>query len=84
MYHLTPGESVRLGTLVKAALVGTSVPAVLAMTGSAAAETNLQETMPLVWVLLAMSFAGAAITFAILAYAIWKFRDPATKRRRYG
>jgi hypothetical protein len=84
MYRLTHGETVRVVTVGRWAVALTSVTSTLALTGSAAAETNLQETMPLVWVLLAMSIAGGAITFAILAYAIWKFRDPATKRRRYG
>ena len=47
-------------------------------------ETNLEETMPLVWTMLAISVAGALITFGVLTYALWKFRDPAMKRRRYG
>ena len=46
--------------------------------------TNLQETSPLVWVLLGLSVGGALITWGILAYAIWRFRDPSTKGRRYG
>lgn len=50
----------------------------------AAGETDLQEITPLVWVILAISVGGAIITFAFLAYAVWKFRDPATKGRRYG
>ncbi len=50
----------------------------------AAGQTDLQQVSPLVWVLLALTVAGALITFAFLAYALWKHRDPATRRRRYG
>ena len=50
----------------------------------AAGETDLQQISPLVWVILAISVGGAIITFAFLVYAVWKFRDPATKGRRYG
>jgi NhaP-type Na+/H+ or K+/H+ antiporter len=50
----------------------------------AAGETDLQEISPLVWVILAIAIGGAIITFAFLAYAMWKFQDPATKGRRYG
>ena len=50
----------------------------------ASSESNLQLTSPLVWVMVAISAAGAIVTFAFLAYAVVKFRDPATKRRRYG
>jgi NhaP-type Na+/H+ or K+/H+ antiporter len=50
----------------------------------AAGQTDLQEITPLVWVILAISVGGAIITFAFLAYAVWKFRDPATRGRRYG
>ena len=50
----------------------------------AAGPTDLQQISPLVWVMLAISVAGAAITFAFLTYAIWKFRDPSTRGRRYG
>jgi amino acid transporter len=48
------------------------------------AETNLQETEPLVWVLVAISVAGALITYGFLAYAVWRYRDPHVKGRRYG
>jgi heme/copper-type cytochrome/quinol oxidase subunit 2 len=51
---------------------------------SVAGLTDLQQTMPLVWLLLVISVIGAAVTWAFLAYAIWKYRDPATKGRRYG
>jgi hypothetical protein len=27
---------------------------------------------------------GAIITFAFLVYALWKYRDPKVKNRRYG
>jgi hypothetical protein len=48
------------------------------------ATTDLQEIAPLVWVLVAISVAGASVTFSFLVYALWRFRDPATRRRRYG
>lgn len=67
------------------ALVGGSGLAILTATGAAAASpTDLAQTMPLVWVILAISVAGAFLTYAILAYALWRFRDPATRGRRYG
>ena len=47
-------------------------------------ESNLQLTSPLVWVMVAISAAGAIVTFGFLVYAVVKFRDPATRRRRYG
>ena len=46
--------------------------------------TPLQQIEPLVWVMLGLSVAGAAIVFAFLAYAIWRFRDPAARGRRHG
>lgn len=48
------------------------------------ATSDLNQTMPLVVTLLAISVAGALITYAILAYALFRFRDPQTKGRRYG
>jgi heme/copper-type cytochrome/quinol oxidase subunit 2 len=48
------------------------------------ATTDLQEIAPLVWVMFLMGVAGAGVTFGYLVYALWKFRDPATRRRRYG
>ena len=48
------------------------------------AETNLQLTNPLLWTLVAIGAAGACITFAFLIYALWRFRDPSARRRRYG
>jgi hypothetical protein len=49
-----------------------------------AGQTNLQLTEPLLWTMLGISVAGAIVTFAFLVYAVWKFRDPKTRRRRYG
>ena len=49
-----------------------------------ATESNLQLTEPLLWVLIAISAAGATVTFAFLVYAVVRFRDPAARRRRYG
>jgi heme/copper-type cytochrome/quinol oxidase subunit 2 len=60
----------------------------LAFAGAAVAlvpaSTNLELTTPLLWTMLAISVAGAIVTFAFLVYAVWKFRDPAARRRRYG
>jgi phosphotransferase system glucose/maltose/N-acetylglucosamine-specific IIC component len=57
----------------------------LGLAGAAAAgPTNLQETNPILWALIAISAAGAILTYGFLAYALWRFRDPATKGRRYG
>ena len=50
----------------------------------ASGQTNLQETNALVWVMVAISATGAIITFAFLAYSLWRFRDPRMKDRRYG
>jgi heme/copper-type cytochrome/quinol oxidase subunit 2 len=50
----------------------------------ASGETNLQQTNALVWIMVAISAAGAIVTFAFLVYSIWKFRDPKVKNRRYG
>jgi hypothetical protein len=47
-------------------------------------ETNLQATQNLFWILVAMSVVGAIITWGFMAYALWKFRDPKVKGRRYG
>lgn len=52
--------------------------------GTWAGQTNLQETDPLFWALVLISFAGAILVFAIMIYALLRFRDPATRRRRYG
>ena len=61
------------------------VAALVASGGAAAAgSTDLQQTMPLVDVMFVLSVGGALITFFILVWALVKFRDPATRRRRYG
>jgi hypothetical protein len=56
----------------------------LAVVPGVPADTDLAQTMPLVWLMLIISVIGAAITWSFLAYAIWKYRDPATRGRRYG
>ncbi|HTT35191.1 MAG TPA: hypothetical protein VMH78_04920 [Thermoplasmata archaeon] len=74
-----------VGSAESAARQGRGVVAGLAPLGvSIAAATNLQETMPLVWAMTVLSVIGAALTFGILAWALWKFRDPATRGRKYG
>ncbi len=50
----------------------------------ASGETPLQITEPLLWVMLALTVAGAIVTYAFLVYAVWKFRDPTTRGRRHG
>ncbi len=50
----------------------------------ASGETPLQLTEPLLWVMLALTVAGAIVTFAFLVYAVWKFRDPTNRWRRHG
>lgn len=52
--------------------------------GADASQSPLQQTTPLVWVMTAISVVGALIVYGILVWALWKFRDPATKGRRYG
>ena len=47
-------------------------------------QTNLQQTQTLFWLLVAISVAGAIITWGFMVYALWKFRDPKVKGRRYG
>ncbi len=49
-----------------------------------ASQTNIEQTSPLVWVMIGISIAGAVITYGFLTYAIARFRDPATRHRRYG
>ncbi len=61
-----------------------AVPAVALAGVLASGETPLQLTNPLLWVMLALTVAGAIITYAFLVYAVWRFRDPATKGRRHG
>ena len=75
----------RLRRLARGLTVGSGGLTLLAAAGAASAgPTNLAETTPLVWVMVAISAAGAIITWGVMAYALWKFQDPATKRRRYG
>ncbi len=63
---------------------GRALAPALVVAGLWAAETNLQLTEPLVWVMLGISVAGAIVTFGYLVYAVWKFRDPTKRGRRYG
>jgi len=58
--------------------------AALGLAGLLADSSDLQQISPLVWTMVAIGAAGAIVTFAFLVYAIVKFRDPATRRRRYG
>jgi hypothetical protein len=62
--------------------VGAALVAAAGLVGSG--QTNLQQTNSLVWTLVAISAAGAIVTFAFLVYALVKFRDPKVKGRRYG
>jgi hypothetical protein len=86
MYRVTPAFPVSLRRAARALALGASVaaPLLLAAPAAASGETNLQETAPLVWVMVAIGVGGAFITFSILVYALWKFRDPKTRGRRYG
>ena len=64
---------------------GAAAAPALALAGRiATGETNLQLTNPLLWVVMGMCVAGAIVTYAILFYAVWKFRDPKMKGRRHG
>lgn len=58
----------------------------LALTGSAfgSGQSVLDQVSPLLWVMIAISAGGATITYGFLVYALWKFRDPSTRRRNYG
>jgi hypothetical protein len=78
-----PGVSERGPGPVGAART-TAVPAVALAGVLASGETPLQLTNPLVWVMLALTVAGAIVTYAFLVYAVWRFRDPAMKGRRHG
>ena len=46
--------------------------------------SDLEKISPLIWVMVAISAGGAIITYAFLVYAVWRFRDPSTRRRNYG
>ncbi len=48
------------------------------------AASNLALTNNLIWTMIAISAAGAIVTFSFLVYSIWRFRDPKVKGRRYG
>ena len=60
----------------------TPAAALVARLGST--ESNLELTEPLLWVMIGISVAGAIVTFSYLVYAVWKFRDPSKRSRRYG
>jgi hypothetical protein len=77
----SPGAAVNEGGPPVVGRVGAGVALALPILG---VETNLQLTSPLVWVLLGISVAGAIVTFGYLVYAVWKFRDPEKRERRYG
>ena len=75
----------RLRSVGRAALLGFSGSTIaLAAGGASAGSTNLQQTDPILWTMIGISAAGAILTYGFLAYALWRFRDPATKGRRYG
>ncbi|MHB8352314.1 MAG: hypothetical protein ACYDFT_06495 [Thermoplasmata archaeon] len=68
-------------------LGGLGAAAALALTGGAAASNGqsiVQQVTPLIWVIVAISVGGTAITYGFLLYAAWRFRDPSTRRRNYG
>lgn len=59
----------------------------VALMGGAAASNGqsiVQEVTPLIWIIVAISAGGTAITYGFLLYAAWRFRDPSTRRRNYG
>ena len=66
----------------RAGRVGAALVGVSSLLGSG--STNLDQTSALVWVMVAISAAGSIVTFAFLAYALLRFRDPKVKGRRYG
>jgi len=59
-------------------------PALSAGAWLASGSTNLAQTNGIVWAMVAISVAGSIVTFSFLVYAIWRFRDPKVKGRRYG
>ena len=66
-------------------LVRAFPPASLSFVGLlGSGPSNLDQTNGLIWVMIAIGAAGAFVTFAFLVYALWKFRDPKVRRRRYG
>jgi heme/copper-type cytochrome/quinol oxidase subunit 2 len=56
----------------------------LGVWGSTSSQTILQQVSPLIWVMIAIAAGGAIITYAFLVYAVWRYRDPSTRRRNYG
>ena len=66
------------------ALARPAGPVALALAMPVMATTDLDQTLPLIYTMLAISIVGAVITWSFLAYALWKFRDPATRGRKYG
>lgn len=70
----TPGAGATSRLWVVAASAGLLAPA----------ESDLQLTSPILWTMIAIGVAGSIITFAFLVYAVWKFRDPSVRRRKYG
>lgn len=67
-----------------ALVAGTGGAATAAVGVAVAGETNVQETLPLIWAITVIAVAGAFATYFVLAWALIKFRDPATKGRKYG
>ena len=72
------------GPRVAGPVASMTAPAVMLGGPLGSGETPLQLTEPLLWVMLALTVAGAIVTYAFLVYAVWKFRDPAMKGRRHG
>ena len=66
--------------------LGTAALTVLGgIAGTASAgPPGIQQINAVVWALIVISVIGAVITYGVLAYSIWKFRDPKVKGRRYG
>jgi hypothetical protein len=67
---------------VRTGPLGAAAVSAGALVGSG--STNLDQTNALVWILIAISAAGAIVTFGFLVYALLRFRDPKVKGRRYG
>jgi hypothetical protein len=85
MYRPPSIEAVWVRRVARGLLAIASGLGALAIAGGAAAGPSpLDQTIPLIWVMTAISVVGAVIVYAILAWAIYKFRDPAAKGRRYG
>ena len=86
MYRATSSAGVWVRRAARALLLVGSGVTFLGLMGSALADgaTDLEQISPLVWTMIAISVGGSILVFAILAYALWKFRDPETKGRRYG